>query len=113
MHAASRPPACSSSLQRLARVSCRGSPGKIVERLREITARMRWLVGRENAAAMILENFRWSGCRCCRVLERPAEILACMPAADLGPVVVQHFIVETIDQSVLIHQSQLLIGHDS
>src|SRR6187551_403153 len=104
MRAASHPPACSPSQQLPARASCRRSPGKIVERFREIAPRMRRLIGRENTTAMVLENFRRSGCRYRCLIERPAEMLACMAAADRQAVVAQHFIVETIDQSMLIQQ---------
>ena len=64
---------------------------------------MRRLIGRENASAMIFENF-WR-CRRCRrrLIERPAKVLACMPSPDRQAVVVQHLVVETIDQPVLIH----------
>src|SRR5512144_1293317 len=104
MRAASRPPGYSPSQQLPGRASCRRSPGKIVERFREITARMRRLIGRENASAMVLENFR-RRCRCHRrLIERPAKMLARMAAADRQAVVVQHFIVEAMDQPMLIHQ---------
>ena len=65
---------------------------------------MRRLIGRENTSAMILENFRRSGCCRRRLIERPAKVLARMPAADRQAVVVEHFIVEAIDQPVLVRQ---------
>ena len=65
---------------------------------------MRRLIGREYASAMVLENF-WRSYRCRRrMIERPAKVLARMAAADRQAVVVQHFIVEAIDQPMLINQ---------
>src|SRR4029078_11557473 len=104
MHAASRPPVYSPSQQLPARASSRRSPGKIVERFREITARMRRLIGGENASAMILEDFRRGCRRHRRLIEAPAKMLARRAAADGQAVVGQDFIVQAIDQPMLIHQ---------
>lgn len=62
------------------------------------------LVSREHASAMTLENF-WRSRRCRRsMIKRPTKVLARMPASDRQAVVVQHLVVQAIDQPMLIRQ---------
>ena len=69
-----------------------------VERLGEMTADQRRILGREHAAAMKLEQIDRRRDRFGGRVERPAQMLARMPPADRHAMMGEHLVVQRLDQ---------------
>src|SRR5215468_4119580 len=67
-----------------------------------------WLLGGQHALAMGLEQGRGRANGCSGGVERPANMLARMPAADRDAVVREHVIVKCGDQRVLDRERRLV-----
>src|SRR5262249_48073043 len=84
--------------------ACRGGnsrAGEYSEGLGKVAADARGIVGGQDQAALSLEGARRNARGLCRRIQRPAQMLAGMAAADRMAMVRQHFVVELLDQREL------------
>jgi hypothetical protein len=84
------------------RASCRSPPAEIIKSLGQHLPRSLWLLGGQHAVTMVFELFGWCLYHDGGRIERPPEMLSGVTAADRQPVMIQHLVVQRIDQIELL-----------